>query len=127
MRRRRRTPADADCAQLVGYTNLLPPALTGWSGVLVARPEHCHPLRPDDAPPPGAVCVRGTVRRIVPLGAGVRVDIDSEPGARPLACLVPTGSAVGLERGTLMAVTVGGADLRAVAHVRDAEGGPARL
>ncbi|WP_443690164.1 TOBE domain-containing protein [Pseudonocardia oceani] len=107
-------PADADCAQLVGCTNLLPPALTGRSGLLVARPEHCRPLRLDDAPPPGDVRVPGTVRRIVPLGAGVRIDVDPESGGRPLACLVPAGGAVGLQRGSPTAVTVANADLRAV-------------
>ncbi|GAA2541405.1 hypothetical protein GCM10010210_09710 [Pseudonocardia hydrocarbonoxydans] len=108
-------PADADCARLVGYTNLFPPAVTGRAELLVARPEHCRPLRPDDPAPPDDVCARGTVRRIVPLGGGTRVDVDPGSGGSPLACLVPAGGAVGLRRGQLLTVTVGSADLRAVA------------
>jgi hypothetical protein len=77
-------PSDADTARLLGYTNLLPPSLTGRTHTLVARPEHTHLVldaadRTDD--------VRGTLRRTVALGIATRVDVDTSTG--PLTCLHP--------------------------------------
>ena len=70
-------PADVACARLLGFTNVLPPALTGRAGVLVARPErtrvHAGP------PPPGAgVRVPGVLHRVVPLGTGTRLDLRAD-------------------------------------------------
>lgn len=110
-------PADADCAQLVGYTNLFPPALTGRPELHVARPEHSRLLRLDDTALPDDICVRGTVRRIVPLGGGTRIDLDPESGGHPLTCLIPTGGEVDLQRGSTTSVIIGCSDLRAVAQV----------
>ncbi len=90
-------PVDTDCARLVGYTNVLPPQLTGLPTTVVARPGYCAPVQPGDRPPPGAVVVRGRVRRTVPLGGVTRVDVTTEAGS--LACLVtgeePDGAGVG--------------------------------
>lgn len=77
-------PSDADTARLLGYTNLLPPALTGSTHTLVARPEHTRLVldaanQADD--------VRGTLRRTVALGIATRVDVDTSTG--PLTCLHP--------------------------------------
>ena len=74
------TPADPDCARVLGYTTHLPPALTGADDLLVARPERCRPLPDGAAAPPGAIVVTGTVRRVVPLGGAVRVDLDTPAG-----------------------------------------------
>ncbi len=85
-------PSDADTARLLGYTNLLPPALTGRPHPLVARPEHTHLILDssdfvagqgdDDVRP-----VAGTLRRTVALGIATRVDVDTASG--PLTCLHP--------------------------------------
>ncbi|MFI7707239.1 ATP-binding cassette domain-containing protein [Nonomuraea sp. NPDC049480] len=84
-------PSDADTARLLGYTNLLPPALTGRTHTLVARPEHTqllldpsdsHAVQTDDVRP-----VIGTLRRTVALGIATRVDVDTSTG--PLTCLHP--------------------------------------
>jgi ABC-type sulfate/molybdate transport systems ATPase subunit len=81
-------PVDPDCARLLGYTNLLPPAVTGRDELLVARPERCRPVHR----PPGLdeLGVGGVVRRVVPLGAGTRVDVDTPAGA--LACCTDAAS-----------------------------------
>lgn len=89
-------PADVDCARLVGYTNVLPPSLTGRAELLVARPEHTRISGGG-----GGIRLSGTVRRVVPLGGGTRVDVDV--GGGTLACTAPVvnglsaGSAVALE------------------------------
>ncbi len=89
-------PGDADAARLLGYTNLLPPDLTGLPHTLVARPEHTQLVlgpadgvaEPDEtAPSNGARAVTGTLRRTVALGIATRVDVDTAAG--PLTCLHP--------------------------------------
>ncbi|GLW08736.1 hypothetical protein Misp01_38660 [Microtetraspora sp. NBRC 13810] len=97
-------PDDAGTARLLGYTNLLPPALTGRTHTLVARPEHTHlvldlpaadptlapPLDPPLDPSDHIDDVRpviGTLRRTVALGVATRVDVDTPTG--PLTCLHP--------------------------------------
>ncbi|PZG23720.1 ABC transporter ATP-binding protein [Nonomuraea aridisoli] len=77
-------PGDADTARLLGFTNLLPPALTGRTHTLVARPEHTRlVLGPSD----DSAEVIGTLRRTVALGVATRVDVDTAAG--PLTCLHP--------------------------------------
>jgi len=71
-------PADLDCANLLGFTTRLPPALTGEDRMLVARPERCSPLA--GSAPPGAVVVDGVLRRAVPLGGALRLDVDTTAG-----------------------------------------------
>jgi ABC-type sulfate/molybdate transport systems ATPase subunit len=73
-------PADPDCATLLGFTTQLPPALTGRDVLLVARPERCHPLTDTTQPPPDAVVFDGTLRRVVPLGGAIRLDVDTTTG-----------------------------------------------
>ena len=92
------SPADLECATLLGYTNHLPPELTGHDVLLVARPERCRLLPPGGtltATDPAttrrispAVVVSGTVRRVVPLGGTTRVDIDTAAGS--IAALTTT-------------------------------------
>ncbi|WP_083974093.1 ABC transporter ATP-binding protein [Herbidospora daliensis] len=77
-------PGDVDTARLLGYTNLLPPALTGGPNTLVARPEHTQLVR-DETDEAGLV--PGTLRRTVALGIATRVDVDTSSG--PLTCLHP--------------------------------------
>ena len=72
-------PADLECATLLGFTTHLPPALTGHPVTLVARPERCSPVT-DAGPPPDAVVVAGVLRRIVPLGGALRLDVDTPSG-----------------------------------------------
>jgi ABC-type sulfate/molybdate transport systems ATPase subunit len=74
-------PADVECADLLGYTTHLPPALTGRDVLLVARPERCRLLPPGAAPAAGGVLVPGTLRRVVPLGGTTRVDVDTAAGS----------------------------------------------
>jgi tungstate transport system ATP-binding protein len=81
-------PVDTDCARLVGFTNLLPPAATGRPDLYVARPEHCAAV---DGQPTG-LRIPGTVRRVVPLGVVTRVDVDTAAGT--LACLAPGADAL---------------------------------
>jgi ABC-type sulfate/molybdate transport systems ATPase subunit len=95
-------PVDLDCARLVGFTNVLPPALTGRPELSVARPEHCSL---GDASGPR---ITGTVRRIVPLGGATRVDVDTAAGT--IACRAP--DADGLEPGRRVTVSV--AELRPI-------------
>jgi ABC-type sulfate/molybdate transport systems ATPase subunit len=104
-------PADADCARLVGFTNVFPPAVTGRAELLVARPEACRPL--PGAPAPDEIGIQGVVRRVVPLGGAVRVDVDCASGA--LACLGPLGD--GLRQGEWVTVAVAEADTRAIGDV----------
>jgi ABC-type sulfate/molybdate transport systems ATPase subunit len=73
-------PADLECAALLGFTTQLPPALTGRETTLVARPEHCSPLVGSAPPPPGSVVVDGVLRRLVPLGGAIRLDVDTATG-----------------------------------------------
>jgi ABC-type sulfate/molybdate transport systems ATPase subunit len=75
------SPADAECAALLGYATQLAPALTGRDTLLVARPERCRLLPADATVPPDTVAAPGTVRRVVPLGGTTRVDVDAA-GAR---------------------------------------------
>jgi ABC-type sulfate/molybdate transport systems ATPase subunit len=105
------SPADPECARLLGYTTHLPPELTGHDVLLVARPERCRLLavtdpattRPSRTPcgaaaprrikwgaDPAAteVVVPGTLRRVVPLGGTTRVDVDTAAG--PVAVLTTT-------------------------------------
>ena len=82
------SPADVECAQLLGYTTQLPPELTGHDVLLVARPERCRLLPPGEAPARSAVVVSGTLRRVVPLGGTTRVDVDTAAG--PIAVLTTT-------------------------------------
>lgn len=80
-------PVDEATAALIGYTNRLPPAATGASGLRVARPEMCRVLPYAAAPETGAggLLLRGTVRRVVPLGVATRVDV--EIASSTVACL----------------------------------------
>jgi ABC-type sulfate/molybdate transport systems ATPase subunit len=82
------SPADLECARLLGYTTHFPPELTGHDVLLVARPERCR-LVPRGVTPAGpAVVVPGTLRRVVPLGGTTRVDVDTAAG--PIAVLTTT-------------------------------------
>jgi ABC-type sulfate/molybdate transport systems ATPase subunit len=99
-------PRDADCARLVGFTNLLPPALTGRDVLLAARPEHCRVFV--GTPPPGSLAVPGTVRRVVPLGGSARVDVETAAGL--VACL--DAGAADLEQGCVVVVAVADAHTR---------------
>ncbi len=100
------TPRDADCARLVGFTNLLPAVVTGRGELLVARPEDCRAaLGPDG----DGIAVPGVVRRTVPLGGVTRVDVDTAAG--PLTCLRPGAAELAPGRAVVVAV----ADTRAVA------------
>ncbi|MGH3757904.1 ABC transporter ATP-binding protein [Actinophytocola sp.] len=73
-------PADLECASLLGFTTQLPPALTGQEVTLVARPERCGPLADSTPPAPDAVVVGGVIRRAVPLGGAIRLDVDTATG-----------------------------------------------
>jgi tungstate transport system ATP-binding protein len=97
-------PADVDCARIVGFTNLLPPAVTGRPDLCVARPEHCSVVIGE----PAGLRVPGTVRRAVPLGGAIRVDVDTAAGT--LACLAP--GADGLVPGGRAVVTIAESHLR---------------
>jgi len=74
------TPADLECATLLGFTTQLPPALTGRDTTLVARPERCSPLADSTPPPPDTVVTDGVLRRAVPLGGATRLDVDTVTG-----------------------------------------------
>jgi tungstate transport system ATP-binding protein len=78
-------PADLDTARLLGFINLLPPALTGAPHTLVARPEHSRLLLDSTDRPENGITVTGTLRRTVPLGAVTRIDVDTASGS--LTCL----------------------------------------
>lgn len=75
------SPADPECARLLGYTTHLPPELTGHDVLLVARPERCRLLTAGRASDGPAVVVPGTLRRLVPLGGTTRVDVDTAAGS----------------------------------------------
>jgi ABC-type sulfate/molybdate transport systems ATPase subunit len=105
-------PADVDCARLVGFTNLLPPAATGRAELLAARPEHCRAQAGEAA----GLGVRGTVRRVVPLGGALRVDVDTPAGT--FACLAP--GADDLVPGRCAVVTVADAHVRVLGAARGA-------
>jgi ABC-type sulfate/molybdate transport systems ATPase subunit len=79
------SPADLECARLLGYTTHLPPELTGHDVLLVARPERCRLLPAGESTARPAVVVAGTLRRVVPLGGTTRVDVDTAAG--PVAVL----------------------------------------
>jgi tungstate transport system ATP-binding protein len=68
-------PLDVDTARLLGFTNVV--------GTRAARPEHTR-LGPARA---GGFAVTGRLRRILTLGAAVRLDISTRDG--PLTCLYP--------------------------------------
>jgi ABC-type sulfate/molybdate transport systems ATPase subunit len=97
-------PADVDCARLVGFTNLLPPTVTGRTALYAARPEHCSAVNGQAA----GLRIPGIVRRVVPLGGAIRVDVDTAAGT--LACLAP--GADGLAAGGCTVVTVAEPHLR---------------
>ncbi|MGD9529914.1 MAG: ABC transporter ATP-binding protein [Pseudonocardia sp.] len=78
-------PTDRATAQLLGFTNLLPPRLTGRTHTLAARPEHCQVIHDPSAA--DALTITGNVRRIIPLGAVTRLDIDTTDGT--ITCLTP--------------------------------------
>jgi ABC-type sulfate/molybdate transport systems ATPase subunit len=99
-------PADVDCARLVGFTNLLPPALTGRDGLSAARPEDCSVADRR----PARLRIPGTVRRVVPLGGAVRVDVQTVGGT--LACLGPPAD--GIAPGRPATVAIAESALRAV-------------
>ena len=73
-------PADLECATLLGFTTHLPPALTGHHATLVARPERCRPLADSAQAPPDSVVVDGVLRRVVPLGGALRLDVTLPSG-----------------------------------------------
>ncbi|TKK90820.1 ABC transporter ATP-binding protein [Herbidospora galbida] len=80
-------PGDPDTARLLGYTNLLPPTLTGGPHTVVARPEHTQLALHGVVESDDAWTVTGTLRRTVALGVATRVDVDTSAG--PLTCLHP--------------------------------------
>ncbi|MQA14264.1 MAG: ATP-binding cassette domain-containing protein [Pseudonocardiaceae bacterium] len=110
-------PADADCARLVGFTNVLPPELTGLRGTVVARPEHCTPVPPGDSPPPDTFVTRGRVDRTVPLGGVTRIDVSTDAGS--LACLVTGEAPDGITPGATVAVAVAAERSRTVHDAAD--------
>jgi ABC-type sulfate/molybdate transport systems ATPase subunit len=73
-------PTDLDCATLLGFSTHLPPALTGHEQVLVVRPERCYPLAAGAPAPPDSLVIAGVLRRVVPLGGAVRLDVDTGAG-----------------------------------------------
>jgi ABC-type sulfate/molybdate transport systems ATPase subunit len=73
-------PVDLDCATLLGFTTQLPPTGADRKETLVARPERCRPLAASTPPPTGAVVVDGVLRRAVPLGGAIRLDVDTTTG-----------------------------------------------
>jgi ABC-type sulfate/molybdate transport systems ATPase subunit len=101
-------PVDVECARLVGFTNLLPPAVTGRAELLAARPEHCSAVNGQSA----GLQFPGTVRRVVPLGGATRVDVDTAAGT--IACQAPGDGDDGLEPGRAVTIAVAEADLRVV-------------
>jgi ABC-type sulfate/molybdate transport systems ATPase subunit len=113
------SPADPECARLLGYTTHLPPKLTGHDVLLVARPERCRLLAVTDPAAPRRikwgdaraqteVVVPGTLRRVVPLGGTTRVDVDTAAG--PVAVLTTTE--VTAAPGEPLCVTVDTSDTR---------------
>jgi ABC-type sulfate/molybdate transport systems ATPase subunit len=88
-------PADHDCATVLGFTTQLPPALTGRDVLLVARPERCEPLADSAPAPPGAVVVDGVLRRVVPLGGAIRLDVDTAAGPVTAVTTAEVTSAAG--------------------------------
>lgn len=73
-------PSDLECANLLGFTTHLPPALTGRSTMLVVRPERCYPLAGATVESPDTLVIEGVLRRVVPLGGAVRLDVDTPTG-----------------------------------------------
>ncbi|MFC0107339.1 ABC transporter ATP-binding protein [Kibdelosporangium aridum] len=102
-------PADPDCANLLGFTTHLPPALTGRDVLLVARPERCTPLGDDAPAPPDSLVFEGVLRRVVPLGGAVRLDVDTATG--PAAAV--TTADVTSTPGSRIRLAVGFTHLRA--------------
>ncbi len=102
------TPADLDCANLLGFTTRLPPALTGRELTLVARPERCVPLADSAPPPPDSVVVEGVLRRAVPLGGATRLDVVTTAG--PVTAV--TTDDVTRTPGTTVRLAIAGEDLR---------------
>jgi ABC-type sulfate/molybdate transport systems ATPase subunit len=113
------SPADPECARLLGYTTHLPPGLTGHDVLLVARPERCRLLAVTDptttrrikrgvAPAGTEVVVPGTLRRVVPLGGTTRVDVDTAAGR----VAVLTTTEVTAAPGEPLCVTVDTSDTR---------------
>jgi tungstate transport system ATP-binding protein len=105
-------PVDLECATLLGFTTHLPPALTGRAEMVVARPERCRPLADAEPPPPDTVVVDGVLRRVVPLGGAVRLDVDTATG--PITAV--TTADVPTTPGTKIRVAT------AVEHLRECAG-----
>jgi ABC-type sulfate/molybdate transport systems ATPase subunit len=101
-------PADLECADLLGYTTHLPPALTGHDVLLVARPERCRLLAPGGGRDVPGILVPGTLRRVVPLGGTTRVDVDTAAGS----VAVLTTAEVTVASGDPVCVTVDAGDTR---------------
>ncbi len=112
-------PVDVECARLVGFTNVLPRTLTGLPDLLVARPENCRAISLHEEAP--GIRVPGTVRRVVPLGGGSRIDVCA--GAGTLSCVGPAPE--GLRPAMDVEVVVAAADVRAVRPGPAVVGGPA--
>ncbi|CAA9377677.1 MAG: hypothetical protein AVDCRST_MAG66-60, partial [uncultured Pseudonocardia sp.] len=102
-------PADVDCAHLLGFTNVLPRALTGRAATAVARPER---TRLGSGTGPG-VAVPVEVRRVVPLGAATRLDLVTAHG--PLSAVTTDEPPPGTGPGAVLTAHVAEGDLRAVA------------
>ncbi|CAM3879251.1 ABC transporter ATP-binding protein [Kibdelosporangium persicum] len=102
-------PADPECATLLGFTTHLPPALTGRDVLLVARPERCTPLGDTTPDPPDSLVFEGVLRRVVPLGGAVRLDVDTGHG---LAASVTTAD-ITAAPGSPIRLAVNVDDLRA--------------
>jgi tungstate transport system ATP-binding protein len=83
-------PADAECARVLGFANVLPAALLGGGpGRVAVRAEACELEEPEDADhaPVGDGRLVGVLRRIVPLGPVVRVVADV--AGHPVSATVP--------------------------------------
>jgi ABC-type sulfate/molybdate transport systems ATPase subunit len=93
------SPADPECATLLGYTTHLAPELTGHDVLVVARPERCRLLRHGDAAARDAVVVSGTLRRVVPLGGTTRVDVDTAAGPVAVVTTIEVTAAAGDQLG----------------------------
>jgi ABC-type sulfate/molybdate transport systems ATPase subunit len=104
-------PKDLECASLLGFTTHLPPALTGRPATLVVRPERCYPLT--GTAPPGTLVIEGVLRRVVPLGGAVRLDVDTPAG--PITALTTTE--VPTTPGNPIRVAVAAEHLRAITRV----------
>ncbi|OLF05109.1 hypothetical protein BLA60_37655 [Actinophytocola xinjiangensis] len=101
-------PADLECASLLGFTTQLPPAVTGREATLIARPQHCRPLAAGEPAPAEAVVVDGVLRRVVPLGGAIRLDVEV-PGASVTSV---TTVEVDAAPGDVVRIAINAGDLR---------------